>query len=131
MEFRHRDYSAEAKLFMLRHDRAETHPLSAHSSQQANIADDQILQYDDPLRADDSATVSSFYLEDTENSPTIGVPSDSAFLSAEKEWSSFTRFMTQRFPVPKLVSVTSHMRNLPLACTQRNLKSLRALQKMK
>ncbi|KAE8646062.1 VPS35 endosomal protein sorting factor-like isoform X1 [Cucumis sativus] len=107
MEFRHRDYSAEAKLFMLRHDRAETHPLSAHSSQQANIADDQILQYDDPLRADDSATVSSFYLEDTENSPSIGVPSDSAFLSAEKEWSSFTRFMTQRFPVPKLVSVTS------------------------
>ncbi|KAA0025138.1 Retrovirus-related Pol polyprotein from transposon TNT 1-94 [Cucumis melo var. makuwa] len=107
MEFRHRDYTAEAKLFLLGRDRAEIHPLSVHSSQQVNIADDQILQYDDPLRADDNATVSGFYLEDTENSPTTGVSSEYDFLPAEKEWSSFTRFMTQRFPVPKLVSVTS------------------------
>ncbi|XP_038898827.1 VPS35 endosomal protein-sorting factor-like isoform X3 [Benincasa hispida] len=107
MEFRPRDYSAEAKLFLLHRDRAEIHPLSVQSSQQAHIADDRILRYDDPLRADDNATVSGSYLEDIENSPTIGVPSESAFLPAEKEWSSFTRFMTQRFPVSKLVSVTS------------------------
>ncbi|XP_022940977.1 UPF0505 protein C16orf62 homolog [Cucurbita moschata] len=108
MEFRPRDYSAEAKLFLLHRDRAETDPLSVPSSQQANIADDQIVKYDDPLRAsDDDATVSGVYLEDKENSSATGVPSESVFPPAERDWSSFTRFMMQRFAASKLVSVTS------------------------
>ncbi|CAK9309601.1 unnamed protein product [Citrullus colocynthis] len=121
MEFRPRDYSAEAKLFLLHRDRAEIHPLSDQSSQQDNIADDQILRYDDPLRADDNATVSGSYLEDIENSPTIGVPSESTFLPVGKEWSSFTRFMTQRFPVSKLVSVTSELED-PQIITENEVK---------
>lgn len=39
MEFRPRDYSAEAKLFLLQRDRAEIHPLSVQSSQQVQILD--------------------------------------------------------------------------------------------
>ncbi|XP_022139513.1 UPF0505 protein C16orf62 homolog isoform X2 [Momordica charantia] len=110
MEFRPRDYSAEAELFLLHRKRAETHPLSLLSSKQGNkIANDEIVKYDDPLRAsDDNATTSGAHLEDIESSPATGVSSEEvASLPAEKEWSSFTRFMTQRFPASKLVSTTS------------------------
>ncbi|PON91931.1 Suppressor of white apricot protein [Trema orientale] len=111
MEFRPRDYSAEEKSHALPRTRAGNHPLSAPSSPsqlQIVAVDNGNNDFFDPLRAlDDNGAVSVDVLQEPETSSTAVFPSEASTQSQEKDWSSFKRFLMQRFPVSKMVSVSS------------------------
>uniref|UniRef100_A0A6N2MNY5 Uncharacterized protein n=1 Tax=Salix viminalis TaxID=40686 RepID=A0A6N2MNY5_SALVM len=99
MEFRRRDYSAEEQGHVLRRSLSDHHPLLPPSPSFNNqVVDEKNGNNDfyDPLRglnAEDSASVEE---KDNNNSQV-----------SSKEWTSFKRFLMQKFPVSKMISIAS------------------------
>ncbi|XP_050246843.1 uncharacterized protein LOC126694549 isoform X1 [Quercus robur] len=106
MEFRPRNYTAERQSHALPRLRAQNHPLSAPSSpllSQVDVLDHGNNDFFDPLRrSDNNATVSKDDFQDHENTS-----SETSTQLPTKEWMSFKRFLMQRFPVSKMVSISS------------------------
>ncbi|KAL5548438.1 hypothetical protein UlMin_003669 [Ulmus minor] len=111
MVFRPRNYIAEAKSYALPRSRANEHPFSAPSSPSplqvvADVHENN--DFLDPLRAlADHEPVSGEASLDAEETSTKGLSNATSMQNREKEWVSFRRFLTQRFPVSKMVSVSS------------------------
>ncbi|TKY57323.1 UPF0505 protein C16orf6 [Spatholobus suberectus] len=103
MEFRPRDFSAEHESHALPRLRADAHPLSAPPPPpplaQVDVVDGGNTDFFDPLRGTDNDANAA--------------PPDHANLNEAvdhqptKEWTSFRRLLMQRFPVSKMVSVSS------------------------
>ena len=73
--------------------------------------DNESNEFFDPLRAMDDneavVTVDVSQESETSSSTRTGGLYNGAFMQKqEKEWSSFKRFLTQRFPVSKMVQVS-------------------------
>ncbi|XP_062077630.1 uncharacterized protein LOC133782367 isoform X4 [Humulus lupulus] len=111
MEFRPRNYSADRITYALRRTRADIHPLLAPSSPsqlQIVALDSGSNSFYDPLRAlDDNGAVSVDVLQESDTSSTVKLTNEASMQNPDKEWSSFKRFLMQRFPVSKMVSVSS------------------------
>ncbi|GMY31180.1 VPS35 endosomal protein sorting factor-like isoform X1 [Fagus crenata] len=105
MEFRPRNYTTEREAHALPRVRAEHHPFSAPSSplHQVDVVDHGNGDFFDPLRgSSDNATVSRDDFEDHENTS-----SEASTQLPTKEWISFKRFLMQRFPVSKMIEISS------------------------
>ncbi|OAY28461.1 VPS35 endosomal protein-sorting factor-like isoform X3 [Manihot esculenta] len=117
MEFRPRHYSAEQEAHSLPRSRADHNPLSTPSppstpQSQVIVANHENNDFLDPLRGWCANVAVS-----NEDSPDIDYASaatSSASLSSgtvseipSKEWTSFKRFLMQKFPVSKMISVSS------------------------
>ncbi|KAG8502780.1 hypothetical protein CXB51_000578 [Gossypium anomalum] len=111
MEFRPRNYIAEEQSHSLPRSRADIHPFSSSSPQSIlrqvddNEENRNNEEFFDPLRAPDSnASVETVDGHDFESSSN---GNDDSFPVQTKEWTSFKRFLMQRFPVSKMISVSS------------------------
>ncbi|CAL0315900.1 unnamed protein product [Lupinus luteus] len=98
MEFRARDYTLHLRSHALPRVPAHSHPLSSPSSlslslSQVNVVHHENNEFFDPLRRNehDMKTTTS---KDSDHQPA-------------KEWTSFRRLLMQRFPVSKMVSISS------------------------
>ncbi|PPS00604.1 hypothetical protein GOBAR_AA20061 [Gossypium barbadense] len=116
MEFRPRNYVAEEQSHSLPRSRADIHPFSSSSPQSIlrqvddNEENRNNEEFFDPLRAPDSnASVETVDGHDFESSSN---GNDDSFPVQTKEWTSFKRFLMQRFPVSKMISVSSVARLL-------------------
>ncbi|XP_038690110.1 VPS35 endosomal protein sorting factor-like isoform X2 [Tripterygium wilfordii] len=113
MEFRDRDYRAEEEAQALPRSRADCHPLSYQSPSpshrhQVDKLDSEDKNFFDPLRGPDAnVTVSVDDVQDFDNASKVGVSSGAASQVPSKEWNSFKRFLMQRFPFSKMVSIFS------------------------
>uniref|UniRef100_A0A2P2LXT4 UPF0505 protein C16orf62 homolog n=1 Tax=Rhizophora mucronata TaxID=61149 RepID=A0A2P2LXT4_RHIMU len=124
MEFRPRDYRAERESHALPRVRADEHPLETPSPcppqpLNSNIEatkkpssrrlDQEIPENDDkedfvdPLRSQEVDASDGTPAE----SNACGRPVSSGDQVPSKEWSSFKRFLMQKFPVSKMISVSS------------------------
>ncbi|XP_059443996.1 uncharacterized protein LOC132175919 isoform X2 [Corylus avellana] len=103
MEFKPRNYTAERAAHALPRVCADNHPLSVSPSphRQVDVVDHGNSDFFDPLRGlADNATVSEVQdLESTFSEASTQLPT--------KEWISFKRFLMQRFPASKMVSISS------------------------
>ncbi|KAG4964361.1 hypothetical protein JHK85_039336 [Glycine max] len=103
MEFRHRNYSAELESHALPRLRAGAHPLSAPPPppplSQVDAIDCGNTDFYDPLRGTNNDANAAPPDHDNLNEAADHMPT--------KEWTSFRRLLTQRFPVSKMVSVAS------------------------
>ncbi|KAL2582626.1 hypothetical protein AAZV13_14G020000 [Glycine max] len=103
MEFRHRNYSAELESHALPRLRAGAHPLSAPPPppplSQVDAIDCGNTDFYDPLRGTNNDANAAPPDHDNLNEAADHQPT--------KEWTSFRRLLTQRFPVSKMVSVAS------------------------
>ncbi|KZV57468.1 hypothetical protein F511_34914 [Dorcoceras hygrometricum] len=109
LEFRRRDYRAEAQAYSLPRTRVEFHPLSASSTslfQEAEVNDGK-YDFIDPLRATDERMEVSVKDEHREcTNPTETPNSDISAQLRIKEWDSFTKSLMQRFPLPKKMPIS-------------------------
>lgn len=109
LEFRCKDYKAQEMDFLPRSP-AETHPLFVRSASphQADLADKEKGYIIDPLRGTGGIMeVPMEPIQDTD-SYSIAVPSVEASVKySSKEWTSFKKFLMQRFPASKMISVSS------------------------
>ncbi|XP_027329733.1 UPF0505 protein C16orf62 homolog isoform X3 [Abrus precatorius] len=103
MEFRPRNYSAEHESHALPRVRADAHPLSAPPSPpsiaQVDVVDCGNTDFFDPLRGTDNDAKATPPDDDNLNEAADHQPT--------KEWTSFRRLLMQRFPVSKMVSISS------------------------
>ncbi|BAT80687.1 uncharacterized protein HKW66_Vig0134180 [Vigna angularis] len=103
MEFRPRNYSAELESHALPRVTAAAHPLSASPPSpplaQVDVVDRGNSDFFDPLRGTDNDANAAAPDHDNLN--------ESSDLQPTKEWTSFRRLLMQRFPVSKMVSVSS------------------------
>ncbi|XP_047163089.1 VPS35 endosomal protein-sorting factor-like [Vigna umbellata] len=103
MEFRPRNYSAELESHALPRVTAAAHPLSASPPSpplaQVDFVDRGNSDFFDPLRGTDNDANAAAPDHDNLN--------ESSDLQPTKEWTSFRRLLMQRFPVSKMVSVSS------------------------
>ncbi|KAL9366902.1 hypothetical protein Peur_038101 [Populus x canadensis] len=104
MEFRRRDYSAEEQGHVLRRSRTDHHPLlppSPSFHNQVVVEKNGNNDFFDPLRglnAEDSTSAEEKAANTTTNSNSQ---------VSSKEWTSFKRFLMQKFPVSKMISIAS------------------------
>ncbi|XP_011046723.1 PREDICTED: UPF0505 protein C16orf62 homolog isoform X2 [Populus euphratica] len=104
MEFRRRDYRAEEQGRVLRRSRTDHHPLlppSPSFHNQVVVEKNGNNDFFDPLRglnAEDSTSAE----EKAANTTT-----DNNSQVSSKEWTSFKRFLMQKFPVSKMISIAS------------------------
>ncbi|XP_057474859.1 uncharacterized protein LOC130762978 isoform X2 [Actinidia eriantha] len=107
MEFRPRNYAAEEEIYLLPRVPAGAHPLSAPSPSlyQVEVVNHEKNDFYDPLRCSDAIVmVSNDNLQEEDNGsavnkPTVELPT--------KEWSSFKKFLMQRFSGSKMVSIST------------------------
>ncbi|CAH1449750.1 unnamed protein product [Lactuca virosa] len=106
MEFKTRDYRAEDKVYSLTRISVSSHPLcSSPSSSLSHTQDHGSTEFFDPLRG-----LSTEILEPVENmavAEKLPATQPASHLSSKKEWTSFNKLLMQRFPVPKMISVSS------------------------
>ncbi|GKV38764.1 hypothetical protein SLEP1_g46642 [Rubroshorea leprosula] len=112
MEFRRRNYVAEKESHALPRSSAEHHPLSAsapspslHHQAEDVAVEDRANDFFDPLRAPDANTAAS--LDDLQDFDSPSAENEAAAQVQAKEWTSFKRLLMQRFPVSKMVSISS------------------------
>lgn len=104
MEFRRRDYSAEEQGHVLRRSRTDHHPLlppSPSFHNQVVVEKNGNNDFFDPLRgldAEDSTSAEEKAANTTTNNNSQ---------VSSKEWTSFKRFLMQKFPVSKMISIAS------------------------
>ncbi|XP_052207188.1 uncharacterized protein LOC127811403 [Diospyros lotus] len=107
MEFRPRNYAAEDEAYSLPRVQADSHPLSAPSPslRQVDVMDQEKYDFYDPLRASDvNIAVPMEKLQDEESS--VAVNKADVQLPA-KEWTSFKKFLMQRFSGSKMISIST------------------------
>nr|XP_043622248.1 VPS35 endosomal protein sorting factor-like isoform X2 [Erigeron canadensis] len=108
MEFKARDYKAKEEAYSLSVTRVSvsSHPLSSLSSSLSSSCsqDDVNIEFFDPLRG-----VSMEITEPVEDMAAAekSPASQAASHLPAKEWTSFTKLLMQRFPVPKMIPVSS------------------------
>ncbi|XP_050216619.1 uncharacterized protein LOC126667645 [Mercurialis annua] len=124
MEFRSRDYTAERELHLLSRSRADHHPLSVPSPSSSqnkqivavSVANDEHNNdninndFFDPLRGggggDVNATISNENVIMDSDDYDVNLSNEAnARTNSSKEWNSFKRFLMQKFPVSKMISV--------------------------
>lgn len=104
MEFRRRDYSAEEQGHVLRRSRTDHHPLlppSPSFHNQVVVEKNGNNDFFDPLRGLNA--VDSTSAEEKASNTTTNNNSQ----VSSKEWTSFKRFLMQKFPVSKMISIAS------------------------
>ncbi|KAI5604905.1 hypothetical protein BDE02_01G317500 [Populus trichocarpa] len=104
MEFRRRDYSAEEQGHVLRRSRTDHHPLlppSPSFHNQVVVEKNGNNDFFDPLRGLNA--VDSTSAEEKAANTTTNNNSQ----VSSKEWTSFKRFLMQKFPVSKMISIAS------------------------
>uniref|UniRef100_A0A7C9AE96 Uncharacterized protein n=1 Tax=Opuntia streptacantha TaxID=393608 RepID=A0A7C9AE96_OPUST len=110
IEFRTRDYTAEAKAHSLPRVPADAHPLSSSPcfSLQVDVVYGQNGDTLDPLRASHGdIAVPSLDLENSENAFKSEISGANSIKLLVKEWTTFKRFLVQKFPTAKTLSVSS------------------------
>ncbi|XP_022733809.1 UPF0505 protein C16orf62 homolog isoform X2 [Durio zibethinus] len=111
MEFRARNYIAEEQSHALPRSRAAIHPLSSPSPPthlrqvDDNVENRNNEEFFDPLRAPDSNA--PVKIVDGRDSESSSYGNDDSAQVQMKEWTSFKRFLMQRFPVSKMISISS------------------------
>ncbi|XP_073149503.1 uncharacterized protein [Henckelia pumila] len=109
LEFRHRDYRAEAQAYSLPRTRVESHPLSASSTSQFREAESNGGKDDfiDPLRApDEKMEVSAGDVHREYTHPEEPLAGDISARLRIKEWNSFKKSLMQRFPLSKTIPIS-------------------------
>ncbi|KAL8205603.1 hypothetical protein R6Q57_009154 [Mikania cordata] len=103
MEFKARDYRAEEEIYPLSRVSVSSHPLCSSSSL-SHTQDHVNVEFFDPLRG-----LSAEILEPVEDMTVAEKHSSSQSTShlLTKEWTSFNKLLMQRFPVPKMISVSA------------------------
>lgn len=105
MEFKARDYRAEDKLCSLTRVSVSSHPLcSSPSPSSLQTQDHASIEFFDPLRAPLTETLEP--VEDMPVTEKLPASQPTSHLSS-KEWTSFNKLLMQRFPVPKMITVSS------------------------
>lgn len=96
------------KTYSLPRARAETHPLSASSSLpiEVDVADHVRIDFSDPLRASESDAKVAAYIEDSQDEENSLVAIKAEIQLPAKEWVSYKKFLMQRFPIVKLISIS-------------------------
>lgn len=110
IEFRTRDYTAEAKAHSLPRVPTDAHPLSSCPafSLQVDIVDGEKDDTLDPLRAPHWDIAVPFQdLENSENAVKSEISGANSIELLVKEWATFKRFLVQKFPTAKTVSVSA------------------------
>ncbi|GKB06392.1 VPS35 endosomal protein sorting factor-like protein isoform X1 [Tanacetum coccineum] len=106
MEFKARDYKAEEELYSFNRVTVSSHPLlsSSSSSSSDKQQDYGNIEFFDPLRG-----ISTQVVEPIEDITVAEKPATSQATShfSAKEWASFNKLLMQRFPVPKMISVSA------------------------
>ncbi|XP_023737038.1 uncharacterized protein LOC111884963 isoform X1 [Lactuca sativa] len=106
MEFKTRDYRAEDKVYSLTRISVSSHPLcSSASSSLLHTQDHGSTEFFDPLRGLSTQTLEP--VENTAVAEKLPATQPTSHLSSKKEWTSFNKLLMQRFPVPKMISVSS------------------------
>lgn len=109
LEFRHRDYRAEAEAYSLPRTRVEFHPLSASSTSRFREAEPNCERDDiiDPLRApDETMEVSVTDVHREYTNPEETLTSDITVQLRIKEWNSFKKSLMQKFPLSKTIPIS-------------------------
>lgn len=105
MEFKARDYRAEDKVYSLTRVSVSSHPLcSSPPSSLSPTQDHGSIEFFDPLRGQSTETLEP--VEDIAVAEKLPASQPISHLSS-KEWTSFNKLLMQRFPVPKMISVSS------------------------
>lgn len=110
IEFRTRDYTAEAKAHSLPRVPTDAHPLSSSPafSLQVDVVDGAMDDTLDPLRARHGDLAVPFQdLENSENAVKSEISGTKSIELLVKEWATFKRLLVQKFPTAKTVSVSS------------------------
>ncbi|KAF5478943.1 hypothetical protein F2P56_005464 [Juglans regia] len=105
MEFKPRNYNAQKEAHALPLVRTDSHPLSAPPShhRQVDVVDHEHNDFFDPLRGlADNATNCREDVQELESTS-----SEASSQLPTREWMSFKRFLMQKFPVSKMVSISS------------------------
>ncbi|XP_006365949.1 UPF0505 protein C16orf62 homolog isoform X2 [Solanum tuberosum] len=110
LKFRHRDYKAEEQVHSLSRVAAETHPLSPQSpsSDQVDGTDYGRDEFFDPLRENHGKPEDSMKGLGRTSTEIAGEPyRDIAIHFLGKEWTSYKKVLMQKFPVSKMISISS------------------------
>ncbi|KAM3320471.1 VPS35 endosomal protein-sorting factor-like isoform X2 [Capsicum chacoense] len=110
LKFRHRDYKAEEQVHSFRPVAAETHPLSFQSPSydQVDVTDYDRDEFFDPLRGNYGKPEDPMKdLGSTTTEITAEPYRDIAIQFLGKEWTSYKKVLMQKFPVSKMISVSS------------------------
>ncbi|XP_040988402.1 VPS35 endosomal protein-sorting factor-like isoform X3 [Juglans microcarpa x Juglans regia] len=105
MAFKPRNYNTQKEAHALPLVRTDSHPLSAPPShhRQVDVVDHEHNDFFDPLRGlADNATNCREDVQELESTS-----SEASSQLPTKEWMSFKRFLMQKFPVSKMVSISS------------------------
>ncbi|CAI0379367.1 unnamed protein product [Linum tenue] len=106
MEFRPRNYIAEEETHSLTRSAADHHPLSAvPPSSSAPPPPENKLSNRGERRGGDSISIDE--APDRENASISGRSAAPYPQAPSKEWSSFKRLLMQKFPVSKMIAVSS------------------------
>ncbi|XP_065862426.1 uncharacterized protein [Euphorbia lathyris] len=135
MEFRPRNYSSEQEARAIPRSRADHHPLSSPSPSQSPLNQDVVVvhhqdnDFFDPLRGGDyNASVLNEDALEVENAPNVSLSSEATTQIPSKEWTSFKRFLMQKFPVSKMISLSS-MPDVIIKRGKEHIEELNDLQK--
>ncbi|KAK6774166.1 hypothetical protein RDI58_029405 [Solanum bulbocastanum] len=110
LKFRHRDYKAEEKVQSLHRVAAETHPLSLQSPScdQVDGTDYGRDEFFDPLRGNHGKPEDSMKGLGRTSTEIADEPyRDIAIHFLGKEWTSYKKVLMQKFPVSKMISISS------------------------
>ncbi|KAI3810064.1 hypothetical protein L1987_19671 [Smallanthus sonchifolius] len=105
MEFKARDYRAEEEIHSLTRVSVSSHPLCSSSSSSSSHTQDHVsVEFFDPLRGLSTEIMEP--VEDVVVAEKHPASQPTSHLST-KEWTSFNKLLMQRFPVPKMISVSA------------------------
>ncbi|XP_055801098.1 uncharacterized protein LOC129870364 isoform X2 [Solanum dulcamara] len=110
LKFRHRDYKAEEQVHSLSRVVAESHPLSLQSPScdQVDVTDYGRDEFFDPLRGNHGKPEDSMKgIGGTSTEITEEPYRDITIHFLGKEWTSYKKVLMQKFPVSKMISVSS------------------------
>lgn len=110
LKFRHRDYKSEEQVHSLHRVAAVTHPLSLQSPSrdQVDVTDYGRDEFFDPLRGDHGKPEDSMKGLGRTSTEIAGEPyRDIAIHFLGKEWTSYKKVLMQKFPVSKMISISS------------------------
>lgn len=110
LKFRHRDYKAEEQVHSLSRVAAETHPLSPQSpsSDQVDGTGYGRDEFFDPLRENHGKPEDSMKGLGRTSTEIAGEPyRDVSIHFLGKEWTSYKKVLMQKFPVSKMISISS------------------------
>ncbi|KAL3322452.1 hypothetical protein AABB24_039852 [Solanum stoloniferum] len=110
LKFRHRDYKAEEQVQSLHRVAAETHPLSLQSPScdQVDGTDYGRDEFFDPLRGNHGKPEDSMKGLGRTSTEIADEPyRDIAIHFLGKEWTSYKKVLMQKFPVSKMISISS------------------------